>query len=522
MIGPIGLMGLLQELQLSDVEPPFVRSEVRASARRTVESQDLVLETYPQTYACGTLQKHLQFALRHEPLDLRVWHRVMDALPAQVVTGWVSGQPNSKYAQRAWYLYERLTGNRLPLNDSRAPFADLADGDLQIVLRSSRYDTPLSQRHHIRENLLGPIEYCPLVRRSKALKERGEKNYGTEARALTLGLDPLLFRRAADYLYRSETRSSYAIEGETPAPGREERFLAVLAQAGRQEVAGELELVRLQNEIVQDRRFAATGWRTIQNYVGRTRVDYSEDVRYVCPKPEDLPELMKGWTDLVARIAKVELGDVVPLAACVAFGFVYLHPFEDGNGRLHRFLIHHILAAAQYTPEGIIFPVSAAIQRRMKEYDAVLETVSRLVNPGVRYELDADNRMAVQNATGGLYRYPDLTRHAEFLYECIEETLRKDWPEELRFLQLFDGAYRDTQAVVELPDTRLRLLVKLLLQNNGHLAKGKRQMFAVVTDDELGRIEEAVVRRMVQIGESGMEPDPTAQSETAPRITRTQ
>lgn len=503
MLGPIGLNGLLRELQLTDIEPPFVRSEVRASARRTVESPELVLETYPQTYACTTFQKHLQFALRHEPLDLRVWQPVMEALPAEVIIDWVAGQPNSGYARRAWYLFERLREERLDLPDSKAPFVDLADGDLQLVGQGGRYEMPLSQRHRVRENLLGPIGYCPLVRRSKLLKQRGETNYGAEARALTVGLDPLLFRRAADYLYRSETRSSYAIEGETPAPDREERFLSVLAQAGRQNVATEAELVRLQNEIVQDRRFAATGWRTLQNYVGRTRVDYSEDVRYVCPKPQDLPELMAGWMELVGRMVRAEVHDVVPLAACAAFGFVYLHPFEDGNGRLHRFLVHHLLAEAEYTPEGVIFPVSAAIQRRMKEYETVLETVSRLVNPRVRYGLDATNRMTVANDTARLYRYPDLTRHAEFLYECIEETLRKDWPEELHFLQLFDGACRDVEAVVELPDNRLRLLVKLLLQNHGRLAKGKRGLFGVVTDQELERIEEAVARRMGENDERG-------------------
>ncbi|HIP51694.1 MAG TPA: hypothetical protein EYG94_06355 [Campylobacterales bacterium] len=28
----------------------------------------------------------------------------------------------------------------------------------------------------------------------------------------------------------------------------------------------------------------------------------------------------------------------------IAFSFVYIHPLEDGNGRIHRYLIHHVLA----------------------------------------------------------------------------------------------------------------------------------------------------------------------------------
>jgi len=42
-------------------------------------------------------------------------------------------------------------------------------------------------------------------------------------------------------------------------------------------------------------------------------------------------------------------------------GFVLIHPFEDGNGRIHRFLIHHVLARRGFTPQGLLFPVSAVM-----------------------------------------------------------------------------------------------------------------------------------------------------------------
>ena len=494
---PVGLMGLLRELQLN-VAPPAVRSEVGSTARRRTDRSEEVIEIYPLAYNCGSLQDHLRFALRYEPLDLRVWNRVMEALPAETITNWVRSQPNGNFARRAWYLYERLTRRTLPLPESRAPFADLADGEKQIVWRSKHFRNPYSKRHRVRNNLLGVAGYCPLIRRTKTIKERQEKNYGAAAKAFTADLDPALFQRAADFLYRSETKSSYAIEGETPAPDREERFLAVLEHAGTEDIANEAALVSLQNQIVQDTRFAASGWREVQNYVGRTRrYDYSEDVRYVCPAPGDLPHLMTGWMELVKKISRAERSDVVPLAACAAFGFVYLHPFEDGNGRLHRFLIHQVLAQAGYTPKGVIFPISAVIQRRMKDYETVLDTVSRLVNSGVEYTLDDANRMTVLNSTVDLYRYPDLTRHSEFLYECIAETLEKDWPEELNFLKQFDGASLDVREVVELPDNRLRLLVRLLLQNHGRLAQGKRSLFSELTDEELQRMEQAVAARLI-------------------------
>lgn len=42
--------------------------------------------------------------------------------------------------------------------------------------------------------------------------------------------------------------------------------------------------------------------------------------------------------------------DAVLAAAIVAFAFIYIHPFADGNGRLHRYLIHHVLAERGFNP----------------------------------------------------------------------------------------------------------------------------------------------------------------------------
>ncbi|WP_434725632.1 Fic family protein [Mesorhizobium sp. RIZ17] len=48
--------------------------------------------------------------------------------------------------------------------------------------------------------------------------------------------------------------------------------------------------------------------------------------------------------------------DAVVAAAIFAFGFVYIHPFEDGNGRIHRYLIHHVLAMHRFNRREWCFP----------------------------------------------------------------------------------------------------------------------------------------------------------------------
>ena len=47
--------------------------------------------------------------------------------------------------------------------------------------------------------------------------------------------------------------------------------------------------------------------------------------------------------------------DPVVTAAALAFGLVYIRPFEDGSRRIHRYLIHHVLAERGFNPSGECF-----------------------------------------------------------------------------------------------------------------------------------------------------------------------
>ncbi len=64
-------------------------------------------------------------------------------------------------------------------------------------------------------------------------------------------------------------------------------------------------------------------------------------------------------------------------AVVSAFAFVFIHPYEDGNGRIHRSLMHTLLARLGFMPPGTVFPISAAILGDRRSYDSVLENLSR-------------------------------------------------------------------------------------------------------------------------------------------------
>lgn len=307
--------------------------------------------------------------------------------------------------------------------------------------------------------------------------------------------DPVTLARAVNYLYTKETRSSFAIEGETPSASRADRFVAALKAASTFS-PDKAALVRLQGEIVES-RYAAKDWRTFQNYVGETLGGYREEVHFICPRPEDVPGLMDAWFELTGRIVESAIDPVVA-AAIVAFAFVFIHPFEDGNGRIHRFLMHHILAKRGYSPDVMIFPVSAAILRDRRSYDDALETFSKPRLDYTDWRWTSEQEIVVANDTSELYRYFDATVFAEYLFDRVAETVHRDLKEELGFVAVFDQALAGVREVVEMPDRRASLFVRLCMQNNGRLSAAKRAQFAELTDAEIGVLE-SVVRRAIAI-----------------------
>lgn len=100
--------------------------------------------------------------------------------------------------------------------------------------------------------------------------------------------------------------------------------------------------------------------------------------------------------------------------------------------------------------------------------------------------------MNVNNDTAKLYRYWDATAFAEYLYECIRETIQKDLNEELGFLAMFDKAMKATKEIVDMPNQKASLLVRMIMQNKGKLSKANRGKFAELTDDEIPKIETAI------------------------------
>ena len=246
--------------------------------------------------------------------------------------------------------------------------------------------------------------------------------------------------------------------------------------------------MRLQEIVIGDTRFVSVGLRDEGGFVGEhDRVTRMPLPEHISARPEDLLALVGGM--FAFEVGPAQQLDAVIAAAILAFGFVYTHPFEDGNGRIHRYLIHHILARRGFNPPGLVFPVSAAIIDRLEGYRGVLEDYSRRMLPCISWSPTETGNVRVQNDTGDFYRYFDATLHAEFLYSCVQRTIEKDIPEEAEFLTRYDRFCAGLTTIVDMPNRTMDLLFRFLHQNDGQLSTRAREM-------EFSRLDAAEVEKI--------------------------
>jgi len=485
----VGYAALIQRYDL-DVIPNWHKSLVATSGiHRINSSRSVIEEVYPSKYWPGdTLGDHLKFALKYDGTNLAILASLFQKTAGEDLLEYVRSKPTGKYARRLWFLYELLTGKILPLDDlKRGNYIDLLEPDEYYTVTPNRQ----IRRQRVNDNLLGDSRFCPMVRRTDTLRDFEKADLPKRCRHVVSSYSSELLKRALGYLYTKETKSSFEIEHIKPTSTRTERFVELLQMAEQEDFCKKTQLIEVQNRIV-DARFRESTYRLSQNYVGETVAWQKEKIYFACPKPEDLADLMEGLTSAHERMNTGGVSAVIQ-AAAIAYGFVFLHPFEDGNGRIHRFLIHNIIARRGFTPEGVMFPISASMLKNPADYDASLEAFSRQLMPLVEYSLDEEGRMIVHNDTAIWYRYIDMTPQAEALFRFIEQTIDTELARELAFLANYDRTKKAIQEIVDMPDRQIDLFIRFCLQNNGRISAKKRaHHFDTLSDEEIVRMEQSV------------------------------
>jgi len=435
-----------------------------------------------------TLAGQLEFALKYEGVNLEILDALFEITGPDEFEAWLKQSPNSSYARRIGFLYEWLTGQELkleaPPNDR---YIDLLDAESYIVATQPEREP----RFRVLNNLPGTRQFCPLVRKTQAIAAYEGKNISEQVRALIESKSKRLIERAVAYLYVKETQSSFGIEREKPSQEKAARFVDLLSRvSSMKEITYDL-LVDVQN-LVTDKRWWEPAYRRKQNWIGEELGEYRRKVDFIPPAPADVDNLMEGVLRYIARSLK-GTSNVVASSAAAAFGFVYVHPFMDGNGRIHRFLIHYMLENGGFTPKNTIIPVSAGMLADLEGYNDALELFSRALMREVKYTWVGDD-LEVTGNLPRFYRYFDATGQAEYLYSAIERAVHNDLAQEIEYLIATDQARQEIGRFLDLPGKELDLLIRVVAEQHGRLSQGKRlSHFAQLTDEEIGKVE-AIVR----------------------------
>jgi hypothetical protein len=494
---------------------PLRVTSLVGTRRSTTVIDGVSREVHPaQMRPEATLKGHVTFHLKHELPNLELLARLFEALDPAELAAWVREEPTGSYARRAGFLFEWLTGRRLDVPDTEVgSLIDAVDSSLVVAATPGRHVT--SRRWRVRDNLPGTRDFCPIVRKRQAadvpspeLTAALEQNIGVLLDELRHDFDQDVLMRAAVWLTLRESRASFEIEGEGNQTDRIQRFANVL---GRRTGQGEVPLTneslsQLQAEILGERTtLRQFGLRQSPVFVGESD-RYQEIVHYIAPPAEQLAAMLQGLQVFLDRTAGQS-----PTMRCAAaaFGFVYIHPLADGNGRVHRFLINDILRRDGAVPPPYIVPVSALITGDVADrsaYDRILEEFSRPLMEllagsydfGARQEYPdgiwSNLRFGGEQLAAPAWRFPDLTKHVAYLANVIERTVREHMREESRYLRSHSLARRALKELVEMPDAQADRIIRSVETNRGRLTNLLAREIPALTRDGLWEQMVAVVR----------------------------
>lgn len=467
---PVGYSRLLQEPTVKAPPRPVV-AEVRAVTRKERIEQILAVPT-AMAPAADDLLGHVLFALKHEGVDLCILAQALPLIPERDIRAAYNASPTSQYLRKACYLWEHFTGQIIARDEptTRPAYTLLFDPEQYLTVEG-----PRDPRWRVEFNGLGSLDYCATVTRSPSLQALLDAALLTRAAEFTESLPRELLERTLAWAYLHETRSSYAIENETPSGDKATRFVNLLKQAHEPRQLDEDYLVNLQNATISNPFAQAASFRTDQNYLANG-LRGALGVTYVPPAPELSRELMDNLMGLANQPPRNI--DPLILASIISFGFVFIHPFMDGNGRLSRFLFHQVLCQRGALKHGLLLPVSVVLRERENDY---LETLQAFSRPTREYwdvdYISDDDVTCTFTGHPALYRYWDATLCCEFMAQATEQAIEQHLKQESQFLQRYDAIYRRVDQQFDVNNADLAKLVVFCMDQKGILSQHRRKQY---------------------------------------------
>ena len=473
----IGYAFIKDQMQLN-VFDPSPTAIVSAKVYKVKMEESLLLVPSKVAPVSADPIEHLLFAIKYEGVNLQILSQALQQIEANSVLQALEKAPSGAYIRKLAFLWECFNRSELNFKSPATNYIDLFDSKKYVTTRGIK-----NQKWHVIFNGLGSLNYCPIVRRTQRIEEFLKGNILSEAQKFVDKIGYKIADRALQWAYLSETESSYAIEGETAAGDKALRFMKLLQKAHEPTQLSEDYLCDLQNQIVTNPFEQAYSFRNEQNWLssgGRGALSVS----YVPPPAHLLDELVPDYLAMANRLP-LEINPIVA-AAVTSFGFVFLHPFMDGNGRLSRFLFYEQLCRSGQLPKGTLLPVSVAMQNAEDSYLQTLQSFSKPARSFWRVTwLDEVNYDFKFNGCDSLYRYWDATDCVEFSFAMANDALNIYLKDEVLYLERSDAIEKKVNDHFDIRQNYLHHLINRCLDQKGVVSKNMRKKYSAMVSEEL-------------------------------------
>lgn len=471
--------GFLKSALNLPVFEPKVMASLSSSVRKITHKDNQLWVPTRYRLSSDDYVSHVLFALKYEGINLQILSLALSYIRKDDVLAALRKKPTGIYQRQLGFLWEYFNQKTLEVEvPSSARYVKLFDEKRYVTTKGVR-----NKKWRVIFNGLGSLAYCPVVEKTERIQAHLKDSDLKRFAAYLSDLDDYTSERAMQWAYASEAESNYAIEGETLEADELRGVIHLLELSHKAGRLTDQDFYELHNQMMRGRGESVTSYRKIQNWLTNGEKG-ALGVSYVPPSPDDLEDLMEAFLRMANTLPK-QVHPVIA-ASVTSFGFVFLHPFMDGNGRLSRFLFHQQLCLSGQMQKGQLLPVSVAMKASEAKYLAALQAFSKPARALWSMQWIAGHDYDFRfNGSDAIYRYWDATQCAEFGLEMAEEALNTHLRHEVNYLMCFDAVRRAVNDRYDVRETILHHLINGCLDLNGVVSKNLRKRYA-------DRVEEVV------------------------------
>ena len=350
----------------------------------------------------------------------------------------------------------------------------------------------LDRKRQLYNNMFGNKYFRPFARRSLISTTESIKHF-LESHTSEMSIDTRL--RATSYMRVKETQATFEIEGENDRVSEARKWCTLLRRVKDLPLNNEKGTLSVAKSLFPAESIDYNEWRSSEIFIGRTKTkptgQFEENIYHIGAKAQDLQTLMAGFFSVMNNCLQFSNGDFsdrhpllrknhqafdhISIIALLSLSFTIIHPLCEGNGRIHRLLIHYLLECFKIVDSWLV-PVSIIILHdnlKTGNKDRILRAISEPIMRQTKYRF-VDRELKITNDTRLLYECWEGTAAVEYMHSLLGKSIRISIDCAL-YIQIWDQCLKDLdEAREKLTHSQLKMLIGRYLQSgkvSGHTLK---------------------------------------------------